>query len=206
VLWALRVGAGRATFGTPRKPVGHAESIGALLASGWCTVVVALNAESIGPNEFPYNGWSLHLSSCSCRRRPWPRVCQVGNGSRWQAVAWTSEAHPSTYPTTPSSRDHLPLALPSPSPLVASCCRAEPACSHAWLGCDRPADLGPEATQLKLASLGQPGWVDDRERKPRVCRHLVASREPRTARKRNRGRGGVLVRTNMGGDRLNFGL
>ena len=125
------------------------------------TVVAALNAESPTPNEFPYNGWSLHLSSCSCRRRPWPRVCQVGNGSRWQAVAWTSEAHPSTYPTTPSSRDHLPLALPSPGPLVASCCRAEPACSHAWLGCDRPADLVPEATQLKLASHGQPGWVDD---------------------------------------------
>ena len=49
-------------------------------------------------------------------------------------------------------------------------------------------------------------WVDDRERNPRVCRHLVASRVPRTARKRNRGPGGVLLRTNMGVDRFNFGV
>ena len=82
VLWAPRVGAARASFATPCKPVGHVETIGTLVVVGWCTVVLALNANSLGPNEIPCNGWSLHLLPCSYQRRPWPRMCQVGNGSR----------------------------------------------------------------------------------------------------------------------------
>ena len=39
VLWALGVGAARAYYVTPCKPVGQTRTIGTLAAAGWCTVV-----------------------------------------------------------------------------------------------------------------------------------------------------------------------
>ena len=39
-LWVLRVGAARAYFATPCKPVEKVETIGTLVDAGWCTVVL----------------------------------------------------------------------------------------------------------------------------------------------------------------------
>ena len=43
VLWLLRVGAARASFATPCKPVAGMETIGTLVVAGWSTVVATLN-------------------------------------------------------------------------------------------------------------------------------------------------------------------
>ena len=90
---------------------------GTLRAAAWDTVDCILIADSPCDGHAPCKGDSPLPHSCTSRWPQEPLVACVSNGSECQAVARTSEAHPSTYPTTPNSRNNIPYTTYSRSPL-----------------------------------------------------------------------------------------
>ena len=90
---------------------------GTLRAAAWYTVVCLFIAFERPHSARPCNGRSPFPHSCTSRWPQEPPVACVSNGSECQAVARTSEAHLSTYPTTPNSRNNMPYTTYSRSPL-----------------------------------------------------------------------------------------
>ena len=125
--------------------------------SFFCNALQAGGAR--GDDRYACRCWMVHRGSCFECQFAWtwrdsvqwlvtPSVAvllpeaavasHVPSG-QWQQVAGSgldvggSSFNISNHATTSGSRDHLPLTPASHRPLVASCCRAEPACSRAWL-------------------------------------------------------------------------
>ena len=85
--------------------------------TAWYTVNCILLAARPLAGRAPCNGRSPFTYSCTSRGSKEPLVACVSMSSECQAVARTSEAHPSTYPTTPNSRNNIPYTTYSRSPL-----------------------------------------------------------------------------------------
>ena len=78
-------------------------------------------ADSPSHSARPCNGRSPFPSSCSSRGCWRPRDSGVGNGSACQAVVWTPDPHPISYPSTHNTQNHMRYSTYSPRPLPTAC-------------------------------------------------------------------------------------
>ena len=114
-LWLLRRRAARGEFGPhsrrPEKKLLHPTPPAAV------PIPVCLEISPFWPRHSsrPCLDRLSMPSSCTLCTSHKPLRSGKDDGSRCQAVARTPEAHPSTYPTTPNTRIHMPCPISSPA-------------------------------------------------------------------------------------------
>ena len=134
-------------------------------------------------------------SSCTSQASHKPLRSGKGDGSRCQAVARTPEAYPSTYPTTPNTRDHAKYPISCPDSRTPACLLAHVDRPRVGCGCGSTDDLLPQSSPGKSGTLVRPAQEANAGQKTHSLGRPGAVRDSRTVVSHMRARGGSGLRT-----------